>query len=184
MAFDPIRYAAEEDVFRIGGQANPGIAKLSGFKRVYGWEIKKGKGIKGSTVTLNEYPPVEGSIEVKLWTPEQFEAWEEFQKLFKYDPTKKTVAAVDWYHQSTEAIELRSIVCKSISNREHQGQGLYVVKIEVIEYNPPAKKSAVSTPKTSADNSNSKKTPGSSGDPIADAQQAEIARLLKIAGEP
>jgi hypothetical protein len=67
---------------------------------------------------------------------------------------------------------------------EHEGKGLYSVVVEMIEYFPPPQKSAVKTPDGSK--SNAGKTPGSSpsGDPIADAKQAEIARLLAEAKKP
>jgi hypothetical protein len=74
--------------------------------------IKKEKGAKGSTVTLNEYPPVEGSITFKLWTPEHFTEWAEFRANFKYDPTKKPIGAVDIYHPSLAEIGVTSVVCK------------------------------------------------------------------------
>lgn len=183
MAFDPIRYPQEEDIFRIGGVASPGISTFSGFERVYGWEVKKGKGVKGSTVTLNEFPPVEGQVEIQLWLPEHFDAWNAFRPLLKYDPTKKTSTALDWYQQSTEDIELKSVVCKGFSPRVHKGKGLYVVTVKFIEYNPPPKKSAVATPNGSKGGTSSG-TPGASSDPIADAKQAEIARLLKQANQP
>ena len=182
MAFDPIRYPREEDIFRIGGVASPGVSILSGFERVYGWEVKKGKGVKGSTATLNEFPPCEGTIKIQLWTPEHFDEWDVFRRLLKYDPTKKGVNALDFYHQSTEDIDLRSVVCRGISPRVHEGLGLYAVTIKLLEYNPPPKKSAVSTP--SGSKTSAGKTPGASSDPVADAKQAEIARLLKEAGEP
>lgn len=180
MAFDPIRYAREEDIFRIGGTASPGVSKFDGFEREYKWEVKKGKGVKGSTSTLNEFPPVEGSVDIQLWTPEHFDEWDKFRALLKYDPTKKQGQALDWYQQGTEDIELRSVVCKGFTKRKHQGGGLYVVTVKFLEYNPPPKAAAVTTPKGSKSGTGDK----ASGDPVADAKQAEIARLLKEANKP
>ncbi len=182
-SFDPIQYPNDEDNFYIGGVSSPGIAILSGFDRVYGWETKKGKGVKGSTSTLNEFPPCEGSVELLLWEIAHFEAWDEFRPLLKYDPTKKAVNALDWYHPSTEDVELRSVVCKKIGRRVHKGQGLYSITIEFLEYNPPPKQSAVKTPGGSkTDGKGDGK--GGSGDPVADAKQAEIQRLLNEAKQP
>jgi len=189
MASDPIQNPRDEDAFRIGSVLSPGLAILSGFKRGYGWEVKKGKGVKGSTSTLNEFPPCEGAAEILLWESEHFTAWESFQRLLKYDPTRKDVVALDWYHPSTESIELRSVVCKGIGARIHKGQGLYSITVEFLEYHPPPPKSAVQTPTGSKSNGTGGSGSGSgagakSTDPVADAKQAEIKRLLDEARKP
>ena len=182
MAFDPLTHAREEDVFRIGGVVSPGLAKFEGFERQFGWEVKKGKGAKGSTVTLNEYPPIEGTVTIQLWETFHFDEWEAFRPLLKYDPTKKKEQALDWYQQSTEDVELKSVVCKGYTPRKHVGNGLYEITIKFIEYNPPPKKPAVGNPNFST--SAHKPTDKGSGDPIADAKQAEIKRLLDEANKP
>ena len=60
---------------------------------------------------------------------------------------------------------------------------LYTITVDLLEYFPPPKASAIGTPTGSAagKGSNGAK-PG--GDPIADAQQAEIAKLLAQAQDP
>lgn len=180
---DPIGNPQGWDVVTIGGVDSPGLCKLSGFKRDFGWQIKKGKGSKGSTVTLNEYPPVEGTLTFRLWTRSHFEEWALFRDNFKYDPTKKPISAIDIYHPALADIGVSSVVCKSISALEHQGEGLYQLTVELIEYNPPPKASAVGQPSGAASTSTNK-GPGTPPDPIAEAQKKEIADLLKQAGTP
>jgi hypothetical protein len=180
---DPINNPEGWDTVTIGGVESPGLIKLSGFKRVWGWQIKQGKGSKGSTATLNEYPPVEGTLTFRLWTREHFEKWALFRPNFKYDPTKKQISAVDIYHPALADIDCSSVVCKSISAVEHLGDQLYQIVVELIEYNPPPKAAAVATPSGAAP-TGSNKTPGTQPDPIAAAQQAQITQLLKEAGTP
>lgn len=173
---NPLDHPEEWDCVTIGGDVSPGICKLSGFKREFGWEIKKGKGARGSTVTLNEYPPVEGTITFSLWEPEHFDQWADFRENFKYDPTKKPISAIEIFHPSLADIGIASVVCKSISAIEPQGQGMFTITVALIEYNPPPKKSAVATPdgaKVQKDGG----SPGTQPDPIADAQQKEIQKL-------
>lgn len=179
---DPIEQAQSWDTIQLGNVTSPGVCELSGFKRLFGWDVKKGKGTKGSTLTLNEYPPVEGSIKFMLWEVSHFEEWAQFRKLFQYDPTKKPVTALDIYHPSLADIELKSVVCKSISAIKHEGKQLYTCEVELIEYHPPPKKNASGNPAGSK--TNAAKGPGTSSDPVADAQQAEIARLLAEAKKP
>lgn len=179
---NPIENPEAWDKVEIGDQECPGVAKLSGFKRDYGWDVKKGKGAKGATLTLNEFPPVEGTVTIYLWTPEHFAEWNSFKSMFNYDPAKKKTSPVDIYHPSLADIDCFSVVCKSIDAITHEGNQLYSVKVSLIEYNPPPKKSAVSTPSGSA--SKAKAGPGNTSDPVGDAQQEEIRRLLNEAKKP
>lgn len=179
-AINPFANAELWDVVQIGETTSPGICTVSGFKRTHGWEVKKGKGVKGSTITLNEFPPAEGTIKFLLWTPEHFVAWGAFRPLFKYDPTKKTVNAVDIFHPALDDIEVRRVVCKDIGQVEKEGPGLYSITVSLLEYNPPPKKNATSTPKASSNTSNS----SGSGDPVLDAKLAEIDRLREEAKDP
>lgn len=181
-SLDPILNPSAWDVVKIGGDLSPGLCKLSGFKREFGWQIKKGKGAKGSTVTLNEYPPVEGTITFQLWEPEHWDQWENFGAHFAYDPTKKPIAALEIYHPSLDDIGIRTVVCKSIGAVEHMGNGLYQIVVTLIEYNPPPKAAAVATPDHAEDKP--QKPAGNPPDPIAAAQQKEISRLLDEASQP
>ncbi len=182
---NPFDNPSDYDVVKIGGIECPGICQLSGFKRLTEWDVKKGKGTKGGTATLTQLPPAKGSIKFMLWTPFHFEAWDAiFRAQFKYDPTKKTVNAVDIYHPTLAAIDLHSVVTESISAVEHEGKGLYSITVELLEYLPPPKKSATGTPSGSKSNDGGAGKSGKSDDPIADAQQAEIAKLLKEANSP
>lgn len=182
-ALNPLENATDWDTVQIGLKTSPGICTISGAERKFGWDIKKGKGTLGGTLTFNESPPVEFSIEFELWEPSHFVEWDTFRTLFKYDPTKKSTTAIDIYHPSLADLDIKSVVCKSLGAIEHKGKQLYSVKVDLIEYHPPPKKSAVSTPDTSKPNAN---TPGigKQPDPIADAQQAEIQKLLTEINKP
>lgn len=182
---DPITDAQAHDLVEIGGIENPGICTLSGFKRETEWDIKVGKGTKGATVTLSQLPPAKGSIKFQLWTPEQFRIWNEtFRPLFLYDPTRKAVNAVDIYHPYLADLGIKSVVTESISIPDPDGKGSFFITVELLEYLPPPKKSATSTPSGSTADKNKAGKTGGSDDPIADAQQAEIARLTELAQEP
>jgi hypothetical protein len=62
---------------------------------------------------------------------------------------------------------------------------MYTVTVDLLEYSPPPKASAVSTPGGSKSTAGIPGSiPGTPTDPVADAQQKEIAALLKTASEP
>lgn len=180
---NPISNPQDYDYCEIDGEENPGIiAKggVTGFKRETEWEVKKGKGTKGGTQTLSQLPPAKGSIKFLLWEDEHFEAWDSsFRKRFKYDPTKKTKNAVDIFHPILAKQEVHSVVTESIGPETDEGGGLWSITVELMEYLPEAKKTVTTTPNGSTSSGKSKAgSTGKSDDPIADAQQAEIKRLL------
>ncbi len=149
MAFtdlNPIDNAQSFDKIEIDGDECPGICVLKGFKRPTEWDVKRGKGTKGGTVTLTQLPPAKGTATFSLWLTEHFSAWATFRRKFKYDPTKKTANAVDIYHPWLADLDIISVVTESIGLIEHQGKGLYTIEVELLEYLPPPKASATSTP--------------------------------------
>ncbi len=185
MAVNPMDFPQSWDVIIIGSTDSPGIVEVTGFKRGNEWDIKKGKGTVGATLTYTSAPPAQGSFKFTLWKKEHFDEWENFRKLLKYDPTKKSVQAVDVYYPSLADIDVFSIVIENIGAIEHEGKGKYGITVDAIEYKPVPKKSATSSPTGSQSTPKDKKnTPGDVADPVADAQQKEIAELLKKASEP
>ena len=185
-AIDPILNAQDWDVITLGGQLSPGVCEVSEFKRAHEWDQKKGKGTLGATATYVGRPLAKGSIKFKLWTSLHFQQWDLFRQLFQYDPTKQNVTGVGIYHPSLADIGITSVVCESIGNIVHEGDGLYSVTVELLEYAPPPKASAVSTPTTSKTTTTIApgSPPGAPPDPVADAQQKEIKTLLQQASAP
>jgi hypothetical protein len=179
------------DTVTVAGVQSPGYCTLSEFSKRSEFDIKKGKGVFGATITYVGRPPAKGSITFYLWTPSHFIDWATFRTLFNYDPTKSEVKPVDIYHPSLDDVGLKSFVAENVEAIKHEGKGLYSCKIDLIEYFPPPKKSAVSTPtssKTGADKSaggaGSGAAPGTIPDPAEAARQAEIARLTEEAKKP
>ena len=185
-AVNPIDNPQIWDVIRLGQAISPGICKVGEWKREHQWDVKKGKGTLGGTVTFVGRPPAKGSITFKLWTPDHFAEWDLFRPLLKFDPTKKTVSAIDIYHPSLADIDIHSVVTETIGNVVHEGDQLYSITVDFIEYFPPPKAAAVGTPSgsKSAKSTTGSNSTGKSDDPVADAQQKEIAALLKKAAEP
>ena len=179
---DPITYPEHWDKVEIAGSECPGICVISGFDRDQGWDIKKGKGTKGATLTLNEFPPAEGKIVFSLWHPNHFIEWVEFRKLFVYDPPKTKGSPVDIYHPALADLSITSVVCKKISPVVNKGKGLYEISIDLIEYLPPPPTPKVVTP--SGSKTNGSKGPGDKDKPVEDAQQEMIRKLLEEAKKP
>lgn len=175
---DPIRNPQAWDRVRIGGVDSPGICTLSGFSRTSEFDVKKGKGSQGATLTFVQRPPTEGTIKFQLWLAEHFDLWVPFRKTLKYTPTKKAITAIDIFHPSFADIDLHSVVCKDIGAIEHEGGGLYSISISLIEYFPPPKASAVSTPSGYGAGQNTNNPSGKPDTSAEDAKQEQIRLLL------
>jgi hypothetical protein len=182
-AIDPLSNPQAWDVIRVGQSTTPGLALVGEIKRKHEWDVKKGKGTFGATTTFVGRPPATVSVEFLLWLPSHFTAWDAFRPLLKYDPTKKSVQAVDVYHPAWADVDFKSVVTEAIGSITHKGKGLYSITVDFLEYFPAPKKSAVSTPTTSQSTQGGT-TPGTQPDPIGDAQQKQIADLWSKAQQP
>lgn len=177
---DPYNFPTQWDTIQLGGVQSPGICYVGEFKRSHEWDVKKGKGTLGGTITFVGRPPAKGSIKFLLWQASHFVQWDAFLPQLKYNPTKQTVQAVEIYHPSLAAIDLSQVVTESIGNVIHEGGNLFTITVEFLEYFPPPKTSATSTPTMAQPNTDPSANPP---DPYA-AQQAQIGQLLQEAQTP
>jgi len=186
---DPLSFAEQWDSFTIGGRRSPGLISEWDAGRANEWDVKKGKGAKGATLTYTGETPAEPKFTLQFWLPRHFAEWSVFRALLAYDPSKKGITALDIYHPALADLEITSVVVKSIGAIRKAGPTLWEVALEFIQYKPPLK-SAVGTPTTSKSTGKGSGAGGANGstgdpaDPIADAQLAEIRTLHAKAKEP
>lgn len=185
---DPITDPQSWDTCFVGPYESPGWCEVSGFERAYAFDIKKGKGAFGGTVTFVQRPPATGQIKFWLWLPRHFDEWDDFMQALKYDPTKKTVTALDIYHPALAEIFITSVVCTSIGQLHRESGGYYSRVVKLLEYFPPPPVSAVSTPKTSIAATTlittDKPSIGSPLDPAIKKAEEQLRQLLAGKGGP
>lgn len=185
----PIAYPQWWDVVVIAGVTSPGLAIVGEWKRTHTWDVKKGKGTLGASLVFTQKPPAEGPIEFQLWDDgtgstghNHFAEWDAFIQLLKYDPTKKTAAAVSIWHPSLDFIDVSSVVTTKIGNPIHKGEGLYSITIDFIEDYPVPAKNATGTVSTTKTTAGPPASAGGNPPPDApDAYQQQIAALLQQA---
>lgn len=186
--YNPPSYATPNawDVVRVAGVICPGYCQIRGFERKWCWDKKTGKGAQGTTTTYTGKPAVTGEISFFLWTGLHFQQWESFRPLFKYDPTRKNIQAVDVFHPSLADLEIKSLVCEEIAPIRHVGENLFVQLVKLCEYVPPPKAAAVSTPSGSNSGSGTGAGPGTGGAAPAptDPLQLKIQQLYQEFQKP
>lgn len=183
MAINPITNPQAYDTVRVGAVESP-LCKLGNWKRKYQFDVKKGKGTVGSTTTFVANPPAEGSITFYVWEASQWDQWVAFRNVLAFDPTKAKAQAIDIYHPALVGLGVKSVQTTSIGPETNSDdKGLWSIEVEFIEYRPVPKKDATSTA-TGSKAVTKVQIPGTPPDPIGDAQQAQIAKLLEQAQKP
>lgn len=198
MALSPLRNPEEWDRIEIAGVASPGICDVGKCKRHNVWDVKRGKGVQGATTTYQGIEPATFEVTFTLWRdpqvtspndPDDFQEWEDFVPLLKYDPSKKTIQPVDIYHPSLIPIGIIRVLTEDVGNIvavKPKGSGEYEVEVRFLEYLPPPPVDVSSTP---AGSRTTIKKPGSDPaaepeDPAVAIAQKQIATLLATAQDP
>lgn len=177
---DPFKHAADWMVLLVEGVRTPGwITEMEGFGLKTGWDVKKGKGAQGASLTLTNQPPSKGSITWTISTQDQSYAWAALLPRFKYKPTKNaSTNAIAVYHPALADLGVTSVVVEEIGMWIHRGRKRYTRKIDFIVWTPPPTQSIVTTPAKASENSGPSKK-GVPPDTITEAQQRRIAQDLK-----
>jgi hypothetical protein len=187
---NPIQHSQDADFLTVQGVRSPGVIPkggITGHDRENKWDVKEGKGTKGATTTYVGQPPVKFSVKFNLWTVQHFADLEKFLPVVRFDPTKDpSLSARSIYHPWLAPQDIVSVVTTKIGGIVHEGEGLYSVTIEFLEYKPAPKTNATATPAatkytTGKNDPNGTGTPGNTVDPAVTALQRQAAVLAKQA---
>lgn len=191
-AINPYQNPEAYDQVTIGG-VTWRLCKLSGFRREHEFDVKKGKGTIGATMTFVARPPVKGTIrfyffragELTGHSVNDWEVWDQqMLPALLYDPTKKKVQPVDIYNPKLARVKVGSVVTENVGIEDDEGDKKWFVDVDFSEFFPAPAKSAVSTPDGSKSGKGGTAGGSNPNETTADdAQQKEIADLLKKAQE-
>ncbi len=176
----------------LGTTRSPGVVKLSGHDRNKEWDIKNAKGTTGASSSLQGDPVGKFEAEFTLTSDDvdslagvnDFEAWEDFQRLIESTTNGPTPIALPIYHPDLARNKFTEVVNGGVGGMVHDGMGGARVKVKFIEYRPAKPKPAAKPkPKPYAqDNEGDIGTGRREADPNA-AAKAELARLQQKAAE-
>lgn len=136
MSVNPLDNEDLYDAITLGGVRSPGVVTLSGHDRKIGWDIKKGPGQSGASITRTSEDPVEFTASFFLATREQIQAWPAFLDLIKSTVAGTTPKALDIYHPDLASNDIKSVVLSTIVGVKHRGNGGQDVDIKFLEYRP------------------------------------------------
>jgi hypothetical protein len=180
LVVDPLTNPDLYNHLNVGGVDNPGIFVLeSDADRPYRWDVKNVAGAQGSTITYQGWDLAKPKGKFKFWLADQIsEFYGSYLPLLSYDATKKAPKPVSVFHPVLFANDTINVVVDKIGQLTHEGQQLWSVAIELIEYRPAPKVNTTTTPK-SADPGSSPAKPT-----VNDALDEAIANELAIARKP
>jgi hypothetical protein len=146
---DPFGAPQAWDAIVVAGQKSPGLCKFEELHRPFGWDVKKGKGADGATLTHTGRQLAKWKTRHQLWTPAHFIAWGSWSQLLKYEPVKGIpVQALDVFHPALVAVDVAVAIVVNLGAPLHKGKGLYEAVVEWLEYRPPPPAKATATPKS------------------------------------
>ena len=171
---------------QLSGVLTPGTIApggLKGFRRETGWDVKKGKGTKGATLTIKDQPPVEGLVTLQLVTAQDFSDWDLFvSSVLSIDPESQAADGLSWFYPGHVSIGLTDVVVKHYTGVEYHGRGLYHATFELLEWSPPPDASIVRTvAATAPDEAAPDAVP--TEDPRIVALEAQIAAQIAAASQ-
>lgn len=173
---NPLDFPDVYNAIILAGKRSPGVVTISGHDRKVGWDIKKGQGQSGASMTLTSEDPVEFTCSFYLVRDDtqgidDLSAWPEFQGLIESTVSGPTPKALDIYHPDLISQRISSVVKGTIMGVVHDGKGGQTIAVKFVEYKPPkVKKGSPSGSKT--------KPKSATPDPNA-AALAELAALTE-----
>jgi hypothetical protein len=182
----PISMANDWMYFTIAGINSPGSIPhdgIKGFKRETGWDVKKGKGTVGATLTLKDRPPCKGTIELDLITSADFAGYDALiAQVLAVDAKAQQQTGFGIYHPAFTSIGLTQVVVAYYTPPLPSGtKRKYRVTIGFIEWQPPPPVSVVSTVASAAPDGSSKGPKAPSPARQALQQQLKVAQFQKRA---
>ncbi len=173
------------DVVWVSGVPSPPTAQVTGFDFKEDWDIKKGKGKAGASMTDQGAPPIKGKVKIRMTTPEHFTqlyAWEKALPVQANSKGGKDVEAADIAHPIINRKGVSSVVLERAGQETDEGGGLWSAEYDFIAFKKPVP--AGGSPAKSEPSKAWRNTPPNNDDNAQSKEQSEIDRLAAQAAKP
>jgi len=135
MAWNP--HDTPIDFVIVRGLRTPGTASVQRAKRTIKVDEIGGYGVSGSVLVVHGRRLVPFDITVKLQTPEEWAAWEQFSAVVLTLPSGINAKALDVWHPWLSMLEVKSAIVTDVSQPEDDGTGAFTITISMIEWRRP-----------------------------------------------
>lgn len=132
MSFDPISNPV--DFIVLGGARSPGIAEVIGAEAAREYAVRQPPFTTGARIVYKRRKLAEFSVKIRLYTPEDFAAWNEWRPLIDKLPAQRRQAtALDIAHPQLEDLDIKAVVIVSVSQLEQTDHGEWTCTIKFLE---------------------------------------------------
>lgn len=195
MTARPLENADALNVIVLGTVTSPGVVTISGHDRNENWDKQKAKGSAGATNKLNGADPAEFTCSFYLAgdgygsefeKSNDFDQWEEFQKLIDSLTSGPQALALSIYHPALARQKISEVSKSSVGGMTYDKLGGATVVVKFIEFKPAKPKPVVAAtgkPGVSRGGSRGGHSSILAEDPNAAAKR-ELAALVAEANKP
>lgn len=125
------------DFVILAGRRSPGIAEVTSADSPRRWDERRGYGLSGARTIFRGTGLAYPKLLLRLYTPEDFEAWNEWRPLVQAPPAGERPRALQIEHPFLEDLGIRAVNVKNVKQPVQTGDGEWTVEIEMIEYREP-----------------------------------------------
>lgn len=146
MTFDPL--ASPVDYVLVAGQRTPGLATIEGAVSKRRIAIRMSYALTGGVAVYRGFELVKFQIKIRLYSSEDWQAWESFRSLIARPPIGVRAKALDVTHPILEELGVSQALVESVSQPQRtDDSGEWTIVVSMIEYQKP--KPALSVPEGS-----------------------------------
>jgi hypothetical protein len=135
MAWNPLDQPV--DYIKLGGQRSPGLAEVLGATSPRKWDERGGYGLSGSTLIFRGVGLAKFTVKLKLYTIEDWAAWDAWKPLVAKPPLGTRARAQDIWHPLLEQVDVKAAVVEEVSQPEQTNDGEWTIAIKFIEFRKP-----------------------------------------------
>jgi hypothetical protein len=133
----------EQDYIILDGVKSPGRATISGAGKPREWDIRKGYGYSGATVTFTGEGLSKFEVLIELWLPKHFAEWNRFSKHVLSKSPRRGVSGkspslkIEHPVLEMDPLKITDVVIEDVSQFEQDDEGMWSCKIKFIQYRAP-----------------------------------------------
>lgn len=126
------------EVVVLAGKQAPGLAEVVGASTPRGWDERKGQGLSGSTLAQVGDGLPDFTINVYLWLPPHFQAWDAWKSLIARGARGSRYSPMDVYYPDLAELGISRCVILDWKQREMVDErGLHKYAIPCKEWRKP-----------------------------------------------